>query len=85
MRASMIRMVLICLRRITVPFERADVAVLFRNALQDDGTPKPILAARLETALKCHRAGLCSLFPPSTSAARVREPWRNGLAGCVSA
>ncbi|WP_321814704.1 MULTISPECIES: YdcF family protein [unclassified Paraburkholderia] len=49
----------VCARGLSMPYERADVAVVFGNALEDDGTPKPILAARLDVALRCYQAGEC--------------------------
>lgn len=49
----------VCVCGLTSPYERADLAVVFGNALEDDGTPKPILAARLDVALQCYRAGEC--------------------------
>ncbi|WP_309789363.1 YdcF family protein [Caballeronia sp. LZ019] len=38
------------------------LAVVFGNALTDDATPKPILAARLDAALRCHREGKCPVL-----------------------
>ncbi|SAK66264.1 hypothetical protein AWB76_03799 [Caballeronia temeraria] len=76
---------LICLRGVTMPFDGADVAVVFGNALAVDGTPKPILAARLDTAVKCHRAGLCpvlfvsgSIDGPGLNEATAMRAWLIG-------
>ncbi|WP_250478062.1 MULTISPECIES: YdcF family protein [unclassified Caballeronia] len=79
---------LICLRGITMPYDDADVAVVFGNALLNDGTPKSILAARLDAALKCHRAGHCpvlfvsgSIDGPGLNEARSMQTWliRHGV------
>jgi len=35
------------------------MAVIFGNALKQDGTPKPILAARLDVGASCFQAGDC--------------------------
>lgn len=51
--------VYVCVKGLSTPYERADLAVVFGNALEDDGTPKPILAARLDVALRCFRAHAC--------------------------
>ncbi|MGS0893853.1 YdcF family protein [Burkholderia stagnalis] len=42
-----------------MPSAPADVAVIFGNALDDDGAPKPVLAARLDVGVRCYRAGEC--------------------------
>jgi vancomycin permeability regulator SanA len=85
----LVAMALICLRGITTPFEEADVAVVLGNALNADGTPKLILAARLDTALKCHRAGRCpvlfvsgSIDGPGLNEATAMRTWliAHGLA-----
>lgn len=34
--------VLICVRGISAPYDKADIAVIFGNALNGDGTPKAI-------------------------------------------
>lgn len=49
----------LCIRGLTLPVGQADVAVVFGNALAADGTPKPILHARLESAIQCYRSGKC--------------------------
>ncbi|WP_322071695.1 YdcF family protein [Paraburkholderia bannensis] len=59
MAAWLAAAVYVCARGLTMPHEHADLAVVFGNALEDDGTPKPILAARLDVALQCFRAGDC--------------------------
>ncbi len=41
------------------PRTAADVAVVFGNALDEDGQPKPVLTARLQAALGCYQAGQC--------------------------
>ncbi|WP_367188660.1 YdcF family protein [Burkholderia sp. Ed8] len=45
-----------------MPGEPADVAVIFGNALDETGAPKPVLAARLEVGVRCYRAGQCPAF-----------------------
>jgi vancomycin permeability regulator SanA len=52
--------ILICVRGLSIPYDKADVALVFGNALEDNGTPKPILMARLDTAVQCYRTGYCS-------------------------
>ncbi|WP_105131892.1 YdcF family protein [Burkholderia sp. BE12] len=42
--------------------EPADVAVIFGNALDDTGAPKPVLAARLDVGVRCYRTGQCPAF-----------------------
>lgn len=42
-----------------MPGEPADVAVIFGNALDDTGAPKPVLAARLDVGVRCYRSGQC--------------------------
>lgn len=42
-----------------MPGEPADVAVIFGNALDDSGAPKPVLAARLDVGVRCYHAGQC--------------------------
>jgi uncharacterized SAM-binding protein YcdF (DUF218 family) len=42
--------------------EPVDVAVIFGNALDENGAPKPVLAARLDVAVRCHRVGQCPAF-----------------------
>ncbi|CAE6851310.1 hypothetical protein R75461_07485 [Paraburkholderia nemoris] len=55
----MLAAVLICVRGISIRYDKADVGVIFGNALEDDGTPKPILASRLDVALHCYQTGYC--------------------------
>ncbi|WP_041490722.1 YdcF family protein [Burkholderia cepacia] len=45
-----------------IPGEPADVAVIFGNALDDNGAPKPVLAARLDVGVRCYRAGQVPAF-----------------------
>ncbi len=45
-----------------MPGEPADVAVIFGNALDETGAPKPVLAARLDVGVRCYRAGQCPAF-----------------------
>ncbi|WP_321788145.1 YdcF family protein [Burkholderia pyrrocinia] len=45
-----------------MPSEPADVAVIFGNALDDTGAPKPVLAARLDVGVRCYRTGQCPAF-----------------------
>ncbi|WP_438820691.1 YdcF family protein [Burkholderia diffusa] len=45
-----------------IPSEPADVAVIFGNALDDTGAPKPVLAARLDVGVRCYRTGQCPAF-----------------------
>ncbi|MCA8201173.1 YdcF family protein [Burkholderia sp. AU33545] len=45
-----------------MPSEPADVAVIFGNALDDGGAPKPVLAARLDVGVRCYRTGQCPAF-----------------------
>ncbi|MGY6241136.1 YdcF family protein (plasmid) [Burkholderia ambifaria] len=45
-----------------MPSEPADVAVIFGNALDDHGAPKPLLAARLDVGVRCYREGQCPAF-----------------------
>jgi uncharacterized SAM-binding protein YcdF (DUF218 family) len=52
----------ICLRGIGLPSGSADLAVIFGNALDDNGAPQPILAARLDAGVACHRAGRCPVL-----------------------
>ncbi|WP_267554067.1 YdcF family protein [Rhizobium rhizogenes] len=51
---------IICLRGITMRYDKADIAVVFGNALYGDGTPKPILASRLDVAVNCYQTGYCA-------------------------
>jgi len=51
---------IICIRGISIPYDKADIAVIFGNALYDDGTPKPILASRLDVAVNCYQTGYCA-------------------------
>ncbi|WP_322106737.1 YdcF family protein [Paraburkholderia sp. J41] len=51
--------VVICVTGILMPDGKAEVAVIFGNALDRDGTPAPILVQRLDVALQCYRAGMC--------------------------
>ena len=50
-----------------MPSEPADVAVIFGNALDEAGAPKPVLAARLDVGVRCYRTGSARR---SSSAAR---------------
>lgn len=52
----------ICVRGLCIPYDKSDVAVIFGNGLEDNGTPKPILMARLDTAVQCYQAGNCPSF-----------------------
>lgn len=77
-----VAVVLICLKGMTAPYGDADLAVIPGNALEDDGTPGPILVARLDTALQCHRAGQCpTLFVsgaiegPGLNEAQAMRTW----------
>lgn len=45
-----------------MPSEPADVAVIFGNALDETGAPKPVLAARLDVGVRCYRTGQCPAF-----------------------
>ncbi|WP_175968902.1 YdcF family protein [Burkholderia sp. BCC0322] len=45
-----------------MPSEPADVAVIFGNALDEKGVPKPVLAARLDVGVRCYRTGQCPAF-----------------------
>lgn len=45
-----------------MPSEPADVAVIFGNALDEAGAPKPVLAARLDVGVRCYRTGQCPAF-----------------------
>ncbi len=54
-----------------MPSDPADVAVIFGNALDDTGAPKPVLAARLDVGVRCYRAGSARRF---WSAARSTAP-----------
>ncbi len=47
----MLDALLICLRGICMPYADADLAVVFGNALDRNGAPKAILAARLDVAV----------------------------------
>ncbi|CAD6514200.1 YdcF family protein [Paraburkholderia sabiae] len=49
----------LCIRGLTMPTGQADLAVVFGNALAENGTPKPILRARLDVASQCYRSGGC--------------------------
>ncbi|WP_232452802.1 YdcF family protein [Burkholderia ubonensis] len=51
--------VVICVAGISMPDGKAEVAAIFGNALDRDGTPAPILAQRLDVAIQCYRAGMC--------------------------
>lgn len=42
-----------------MPDGPADLAVIFGNALDDNGAPKPVLAARLDVGVRCYHAGQC--------------------------
>ncbi|KWI55361.1 YdcF family protein [Burkholderia pseudomultivorans] len=42
-----------------MPDGPADLAVIFGNALDDNGAPKPVLAARLDVGVRCYHAGRC--------------------------
>src|SRR5215469_1023800 len=44
------------------PDRAADVAVIFGNALDAHGAPKPILAARLDVGVRCYQAGRCPMI-----------------------
>jgi len=52
--------VLISVRGISVRYDRADLAVIFGNALSGDGTPRPILASRLDVAVNFYQTGYCA-------------------------
>lgn len=63
-------------------YGNAEVAVVFGNALAEDGTPKPILAARLDTTVSCHREGRCpvlfvtgSIDGPGLNEAKAMQKW----------
>lgn len=78
----MLAAALICLVGIDMPRGDADMAVVFGNALNNDGTPAPILEARLDEALRCHRAGHCPLLfvsgsidGPGLDEARAMQAW----------
>ncbi|WP_241301914.1 YdcF family protein [Burkholderia stabilis] len=45
-----------------MPSEATDVAVIFGNALDETGAPKPVLAARLDAGVSCYRTGQCPAF-----------------------
>lgn len=45
-----------------MPSAPADVAVIFGNALDEAGAPKPVLAARLDVGVRCYRTGQCPAF-----------------------
>ncbi|HGL6720730.1 YdcF family protein [Burkholderia contaminans] len=45
-----------------MPSKPADVAVIFGNALDATGAPKPVLAARLDVGVRCYRTGQCPAF-----------------------
>nr|WP_231716852.1 YdcF family protein [Burkholderia ubonensis] len=45
-----------------MPDGAADVAVIFGNALDAQGAPKPLLAARLDVGVRCHQAGRCPVI-----------------------
>ena len=47
---------------IRMPSAPCDVAVIFGNALDDSGAPKPVLAARLDVGVQCYRTGQCPAF-----------------------
>ncbi|MBN3751655.1 YdcF family protein [Paraburkholderia sp. Tr-20389] len=49
----------LCVSGLTMPDGRADLAVVFGNALTIDGLPEPILLSRLEVAIQCYRSGAC--------------------------
>ncbi|MGU7773915.1 YdcF family protein [Burkholderia sp. MR1-5-21] len=51
--------VVLAVHGMRIPDGRADVAVIFGNALDPDGTPKPILASRLDVGVQCYRSGRC--------------------------
>lgn len=52
--------VFICVRGLTIRYDKADIAVIFGNALKGDGTPKPILASRLDVAVNCYQMEYCA-------------------------
>ncbi|MDR5734479.1 YdcF family protein [Caballeronia sp. LZ025] len=60
--AWLLAAVLVCWSGARLPYRKADLAVVFGNALTGAAAPKPILAARLDAALQCHRDGLCTTF-----------------------
>lgn len=49
----------LCVRGLTMPDGHADLAVVFGNALTDEGAPTPVLRARLDSAVQCYRSGKC--------------------------
>jgi len=46
-------------RGVYARYDRVDMAVIFGNALKRDGTPKRILASRLDVGVSCFQAGYC--------------------------
>jgi len=49
-------------RGIYTPYDKVDMAVIFGNALRPDGTPKRVLASRLDVGVSCFQAGDCPLL-----------------------
>ena len=58
---------LLCASGMRIPYGRADVAVIFGNALEPDGKPAPLLAERLDVGVDCFRKGDCARFIVSGS------------------
>ena len=52
----------LAVRGVWIPSQAADVAVIFGNALDSQGAPKPILASRLDVGLHCYRSGQCPVI-----------------------
>ncbi|RQS72521.1 YdcF family protein [Burkholderia sp. Bp8963] len=49
----------LAVRGMRIPDGRADVTVIFGNALDSDGMPEPVLASRLDVGVQCYRSGQC--------------------------
>lgn len=54
--------IFLCFRGMFIRQGPADIAVIFGNALEPDGSPKPILASRLDVGVRCYRAWDCPLI-----------------------
>lgn len=54
--------VFICVVGASIPYDRTDMAVVFGNALEADGTPGRVLTSRLDVALNCYRSDQCATF-----------------------